>query len=162
MNQDKVAVGVGVSLNLWGCPLPSVSWIAVGMVSLLFICGCPLPFFRMWVLLESIYDIIAMDRDKGLLPQGMVLLCILFFYCHPPSVDILVGKCSFSPLIRWPRIRTRNCCWNGCVSDSLEVVHCHPSSVDILECKCSFNPLIRWLRNRTRSWLWNGFGSYSL
>ena len=104
----------------------------------------------------------ATNQDKELLLEWMCLLFVEVVHCHPSSVDILVCMCSFSPLIRWLRIRTRNCCWNGCVSYSLEVVHCHPSSVDILACKCSSSPWIRWLRIRTRNCCWNECVSYLL
>ena len=39
-----------------------------------------------------------------------------------------------SPLIRWLRMRTRNCCWNSFVPHSLEAVHCRVSSVDNIVC----------------------------
>ena len=76
------------------------------------------------------------------------------------NIDILGCKCSSSPLIRWLHIRSRNCCWNEFVSNSLEVVHCHRSSVDILGCKCSSSPFLRWLRIWTRNCCWNRFFSY--
>ena len=54
-------------------------------------------------------------------------------------------KPSSSPLIRWLRIRTMNCCCNGFVPHSIEAIHCHPSSVANIVCKFSSYPLMRWL-----------------
>ena len=64
--------------------------------------------------------------------------------------------------MRWLRIRTRNCFWNGLVSHLFEAVHCHPSSVDNIVCKCSSSPLTRWLWIPTRNCCWNGFAPNSL